>query len=104
MTYGLFVVGACLCLGLFTRLNCFGGALFLILLYLAIPPFPWSPENLRTEGHYVFVNKNLIMALALLALASTRSGRWFGLDGLLQFLNPWSYGTERRAAARTAAD
>jgi len=102
VTYGLFVVGACLLLGLFTRLNCFGGALFLILLYLAIPPFPWSPENIRAEGHYVFVNKNLIMALALLALATTRSGRWFGLDGLLQFLNPWSYGA-RREPARAAA-
>ena len=22
-------------------------------------------------------------------LATTRSGKWFGLDGLVQFLNPW---------------
>ncbi len=102
VTYGLFVVGACLLLGLFTRLNCLAGALFLVMLYLAIPPFPWSPENLRTEGHYLFVNKNLIMAVALLALGTTRSGRWFGLDGLLQFLNPWSYGA-RREPGRAAA-
>jgi uncharacterized membrane protein YphA (DoxX/SURF4 family) len=92
--WGLVVVGAGLLLGLFTRLNCLGGALFLVMLYLAMPPWPWLPENLRTEGHYLFVNKNLILALALLALATTRSGAWFGLDGLLHALNPW----RRRAA------
>lgn len=89
VSYGLVVVGACLMLGLFTRLNALAGALFLIMLYLALPPFPWGPENIRAEGHYLFVNKNLVMALALLALATTRSGMWLGLDGLLQFLNPW---------------
>ena len=70
VSYGLVVIGACLLLGLLTRLNCLGGALFLIMLYLAIPPFPWSPENIKAEGHYFFVNKNLIIALALLALAT----------------------------------
>jgi hypothetical protein len=65
------------------------GAIFLLLLYLAMPPFPWLPDPPRpTEGHYLFVSKNLIEMLALLALATTRSGRWAGLDGLLQFLNP----------------
>ena len=103
--WGLVVVGAGLMFGLFTRLSCVGGALFLIMLYLALPPFPWSPENLRAEGPNVFVNKNLIMAVALLALATTRSGMWFGLDGLVQLLNPWSYRAERRARreAETAA-
>ena len=66
------------------------GALFLVMLYLALPAFPWLPENPKTEGHYLFVSKNLIMAFALLALAGTRSGRWLGLDGLVQFLNPLS--------------
>jgi hypothetical protein len=41
------------------------------------------------EGHYYFVNKNLIEMLALLVLATTRSGCWLGLDGLLHRLNPW---------------
>jgi uncharacterized membrane protein YphA (DoxX/SURF4 family) len=101
--YGLLVVGVGLLLGLFTRLSCLGGAVFLIALFVVLPPFPWSPENLRAEGPNVFINKNLIMAVALLALATTRSGLWFGLDGLLQFLNPWSYRAERRARAETAA-
>jgi uncharacterized membrane protein YphA (DoxX/SURF4 family) len=89
VSWGLLVTGACLVLGLLTRLNCVGGALFLVMLYLALPAWPWLPENVRAEGHYLFVNKNLILALALLALATTRSGEWFGLDGVLRYLNPW---------------
>jgi uncharacterized membrane protein YphA (DoxX/SURF4 family) len=95
VSYGLLVIGAGLLLGVLTRLNCLAGALFLIALYVAIPPFPWSPENLRAESPYFFVNKNIIMALALLALATTRSGMWFGLDGLLQYFNPWTYRARR---------
>jgi uncharacterized membrane protein YphA (DoxX/SURF4 family) len=91
VSWGLVVIGAGLLLGFLTRLNCVGGALFLIMLYLALPALPWSPENIKAEGHYLFVTKNLILALALLALATTRSGMWFGLDGLFQFLNPWRY-------------
>jgi uncharacterized membrane protein YphA (DoxX/SURF4 family) len=89
-SWGLTIIGACLLLGLFTRLACVGGASFLLLLYLSMPPFPWLPEPPRApEGHYLFVSKNLIEMLALLVLATTASGRWAGLDGLLQFLNPW---------------
>jgi len=35
-------------------------------------------------------------------LATTRSGLWFGLDGLLQYLNPWTY-RARRARPEPAA-
>lgn len=87
--WGLTAVGVCLLLGLFTRTACLGGAALLLLFYLAMPPFPWLPLNPRAEGHYLFINKNLIELLALLALATTRSGRWLGLDGLIQFLSPW---------------
>jgi uncharacterized membrane protein YphA (DoxX/SURF4 family) len=97
--WGLTVVGIGLLLGLFTRLSCLGGAGFLLLFYLTMPPFPWVPENLRTEGHYLFVNKNLIEMLALLCLATTRSGCWAGLDGIVQFLNPW-----RRRGGRASAE
>src|SRR5262249_4754514 len=97
--YGLTAVGACLLLGLFTRAACLGGAAFLLMFYLTMPALPWVPENLRTEGHYYYINKNLIEMLALLALATTHSGRWLGLDGLLRFLNPWNWRT--RTPVRT---
>ncbi len=87
--YGLTAIGACLLLGLFTRTACVGGAVFLLVLYLAMPPFPWLPEATRTEGHYLFVNKNVIEMLALFTLATTPSGRWAGLDALLHLLNPF---------------
>ncbi len=103
VSWGLVVIGVGLLLGVFTRLNCLGGALFLIMLYLAIPPWPWSPENIKAEGPYFFVNKNIIMALALLALATTRSGMWFGLDGLLQYLNPFTYRARKAKAEPVAA-
>ena len=87
----LLIVGGCLLLGFFSRPAALVGALFLLMLYLAMPPWPWLPANPRTEGHYLFVNKNLIEMLALLALATVPTGRWAGLDGLLQFLNPWRW-------------
>lgn len=86
--YGITAVGVCLLLGFLTRTACVAGAGFLLMFYLAMPALPWLPANPRAEGHYLFVNKNIIEMVALLALATTRSGRWCGLDGLLQFLRP----------------
>jgi uncharacterized membrane protein YphA (DoxX/SURF4 family) len=89
--YGLTLVGILLVVGLFTRTACVAGALFLLTFYLAMPALPWLLESPRAEGHYFFVNKNIIEMLALLALATTRSGRWLGLDALVQLLNPWRW-------------
>ncbi len=79
----LVAVGACLMAGLFTRLACVLGAGFLVMTYLTYPPFPWYPLPPNTEGNPVFINKNVIEALALLALASFPTGRWLGLDALV---------------------
>jgi uncharacterized membrane protein YphA (DoxX/SURF4 family) len=84
--YGLVVVGVLLMFGFLTRTACVAGAVFLLLFFLAMPPFPGWPENPRAEGHYLYINKNIIEMLALLALATTRSGRWAGLDAVVQFL------------------
>jgi uncharacterized membrane protein YphA (DoxX/SURF4 family) len=89
--YGLTLVGLLLIIGLFSRSACLGGAAFLLLFYAAMPALPWLPEPPRAEGHYLFINKNIIELLALLALATTRSGCWVGLDGLVQFLLPWRW-------------
>lgn len=81
--YSLAILGACLILGLFSRTACLLSAGFLAMTYLCVPPWPWLPVAPNTEGYYAFVNKNAIEMLALLALATTASGRWFGLDALL---------------------
>jgi uncharacterized membrane protein YphA (DoxX/SURF4 family) len=88
VTFGLTAVGVCLLLGLMTRTACVGGALLLVMFYVTMPALPGVPDNPRAEGHYLFINKNLIEMLALLALATTASGRWAGLDGVLRLLNP----------------
>jgi uncharacterized membrane protein YphA (DoxX/SURF4 family) len=80
--YGLTAVGLCLMLGLFTPLAALGGAAYLLGFYLSMPPWPGLPEGI-TEGHYRYVNKNLIEMLACLVLASTPNGLWIGLDALL---------------------
>lgn len=84
--YGLTVLGACLIAGLFTRLSCLLAAGFLVMTYLCMPPFPWLPTAPNNEGYYLFVNKNVIETLALLALATTASGRWLGLDALIHWM------------------
>ena len=62
-------VGGCLLGGLFTRLACVLAAGFLVTTYLNHPAFPWYPQPPGTEGNPLFVNKNMIECLALLALA-----------------------------------
>jgi uncharacterized membrane protein YphA (DoxX/SURF4 family) len=93
--YGITIVGLCLLAGLLTRTACVIGALYLLMFFLAMPPLPGWPESPRVEGHYLFINKNIIEMLALLALATTRSGRWAGLDGLVQFFRPAAWRAER---------
>ena len=47
------------------------------MFFLAMPPLPGWPESPRAEGHYLYINKNIIEMLALLVLATTASGRWW---------------------------
>jgi len=79
----LMIVGGCIMAGLFTRIACVAGCGFLLLTYLTHPPFPWYPLPPNTEGNPVFVNKNMIEGLALLALATFPTGRWLGFDALI---------------------
>jgi uncharacterized membrane protein YphA (DoxX/SURF4 family) len=80
--YGLAAVGACLLLGLFTMPAALGAAVYLAMFYLSMPPWPGLPPAPMAEGHYLFVNKNLIEMLACLVLAGTPTGYWVGLDAL----------------------
>ncbi len=79
--WSLLILGGLLIVGLFTPLAAIAGAGMLMMFYLAMPPFPGVPEAPGPE-HSLFVNKNVIEALALLAIAFIPTGRWFGLDGL----------------------
>lgn len=96
---GLVIAGACLILGLFTPLAALVCAGFLTLIYLSMPPWPGLPEPPIVEGHYWFVNKNLIELLACLALVFIPTGLWVGLDALL-----FGWIGRRRAAKALAAE
>ena len=78
----LTVVGFCLMIGLFTRVAACFAAIFLLMIYLTIPPWPGVPQPPGPE-HALWVNKNSIELVACLALACLPSGRWWGLDALI---------------------
>ena len=86
---GLTTLGLMLMMGLFSRFAAVAAACMLFGFYLAMPPLPGVPPAPGPE-HSLFVNKNLIEVFALLVLAATPSGRWFGLDSLLtKFFANW---------------
>ncbi len=82
--WGLILSGACLIIGLFSRLAALGGAAMLMMFYLAMPPLPGLTAATEGTSHYLYVDKNLVELLALLLLVSTNSGRWAGLDVLVR--------------------
>lgn len=75
--YGLTAIGACLVLGLFTRLASLAGAAFLLSVALS-QPF-WLPETTPTYNQ-------IVEMFTLLALATTHVGRWGGLDFFIHYL------------------
>lgn len=79
----LVVTGGLIMAGFLTRIACFLAAGFLVMTYLAHPAFPWYPLPPNTEGNPVFINKNIIECLALLALACMPTGRWLGIDAIV---------------------
>ncbi|MFQ3649185.1 MAG: DoxX family protein [Gemmataceae bacterium] len=87
--WGLTLMGACILVGLLTRLSCWAAAGFLLLTYLAVPSWPWLPSVGPQEGNYFLVNKNVVEMFALCVLGTLPTGRWFGADGLL--LAMWSF-------------
>ncbi len=80
-------VGACLILGLFTRLAALAGMAFLFLVIMSQPP--WVPGAITTVFYY-----QLVEIAALGTLLASGAGRWAGLDFFLRAL--WA---KRRAAA-----
>jgi uncharacterized membrane protein YphA (DoxX/SURF4 family) len=76
------VLGACLMLGLFSRLSSILLALFLVSVNLVAPALPYAPAPPGAIGFYLYINLYVIEFVALLALASMPTGRWFGIDAL----------------------
>ena len=72
----LMVVGGLLIVGLFTRVAAVVGALFLLSIICAQPP--WLATSVQT-----YTYNQVVEMLALFALATTPVGRWGGLDYFL---------------------
>ena len=86
--WGLTLVGACLILGLFTRVASLAGMAFVLMFYLAAPPWIGYFYAIPSEGSYLIVNKNLVEAAALGVVFMTRSGLFAGLDRVIHGLIP----------------
>ena len=84
--WGLTIVGACLILGLLTRLASLAGIGFILMFYLATPPFIGYFYSIPSEGSYLIVNKNLVEIAALGVIFATRSGLFAGLDRIVHGL------------------
>jgi uncharacterized membrane protein YphA (DoxX/SURF4 family) len=78
--WGLTLIGLALLLGTFTRLAAVCGAALLALYYVGSPPLVGFPTNGGSEGSYLIVNKNLVEALALCAVAAFPAGGFFGVE------------------------
>jgi uncharacterized membrane protein YphA (DoxX/SURF4 family) len=80
---GLVLIGLGLFLGVFIRLSSVSGVLMLMLYYFAYPPFGGDIFG-SAEGSLYIVNKNLIEALALLAIFYSKE-KGYGIYALQIF-------------------
>jgi thiosulfate dehydrogenase [quinone] large subunit len=79
-TWGLIAIGLGLILGLFARTAAVAGALLLLMYFLNSPPLIGIEYSLPAEGNYLIVNKTLIEAVALFALAIFPTSTMVGFD------------------------
>lgn len=94
-------VGLSLMLGLFAQTGCVGALGLLAMFYLSA--IPMGLPEARSEGTYLFVNKNLIEAAAVLVLWSFRTGRIAGLDHYWMSVDV-AYGWIDRSASSARLD
>ena len=88
-------IGISLMLGLFTQAGCCGALAMLAMFYLAA--VPTGAVDPRAEGTYLFVNKNLIEACAVLVLLTFRTASIAGID--LLWMRSRQAGVQTREAA-----
>ena len=66
---GLLLLGLALFFGIGMRIACYGGALLMLLMWMAALPPTNNP----------FMDDHLIYLVVLIGLANARAGHWFGL-------------------------
>lgn len=77
---GLLAIGIALIAGLLTKPAAYAGFILLLFYYFANPPMPGIEQSVMAEGNYLIINKTLIEAIALFALATLPTGVFIGLD------------------------
>lgn len=82
--WGLTIIGLALILGIFTRLASFGGALLMLLYYIAYPPFLPYIQGVVTDGSYLWINRNLIELMVLMTIGFVPFKMMYGADRFIQ--------------------
>lgn len=85
MMWGLTIVGIGLILGLFARISAIGGAAFLLMFYLAYPPFIGTDFGVKSDGTYLWIDRNMIEMVACIILAIIPTGQYIGIDRLINY-------------------
>ncbi len=79
--YSNVAIGLSLLSGLLSRWAALGGAVFLLSIVLAQPPWPTIyPPDPPIAGRSMLVNKEVVEMVGLLVIAAVPSGMWGGLD------------------------
>jgi len=82
--WGLLLIGLGLICGAFVKVASFSGIILLTLYYLSHPAFPGASYAMPMEGSYLWVDKNIVEALALLVVIYLPTSQIIGLDRLLK--------------------
>lgn len=80
---GLICIGLGLFLGLLSRAASISGVLLLLLYFIANPPLVGFMGEATGEGHYLVVNKNLVVMAMLTLIAILPSRLFYGFDRLI---------------------
>jgi len=81
--WGLACIGLGLILGCLTRFAAAAGMFVICVYYVCNPLLVGYFYSIPMEGNYLIVNKNLVEMAALLVILVTHSGRYMGLDRIL---------------------
>jgi len=100
--WGLILIGLALLLGGLTRAASIGGICLLVLYYLAHPPLIGNDFRTPVEGHYLFIDKNLVELLALGILLFFPTKLLPGLDRLWSSRKAKTAAEPESRAAETA--